>query len=129
MLQGADPASLVPRNQTNIATSLAPYIVLYDAEGNPFLSSATLDGKIPVPPKGVFASAKQYGEDIVTWQPRPDVRTAIVVRPYFGTRSGFVLAGRSMREVERREERLEFIVGGMWIAILFFSFLATLMFG
>jgi hypothetical protein len=52
----------------------------------------------------------------VTWQPAPNVRMATVVVPYSGSNvSGFVVAGRSLREVEVREASLTKMVGLAWI--------------
>ena len=39
------------------------------------------------------------GEDRLTWQPEPGVRSATVVVHYQGAQAGFVMAGRSLREV------------------------------
>lgn len=35
-----------------------------------------------------------------------------------GKEQGFLLAGRSLREVEKREEKLEFFVGAVWVLAL-----------
>lgn len=73
--------------------------------GGPIAGSGTLDGKLPTLPPGVFDFTRQNGQDGITWQPQPDVRSAIVVVHYNGLQSGFVLAGRSLREVEIREDK------------------------
>jgi hypothetical protein len=56
------------------------------------------------------------GENRVTWQPEPGVRIAAVVASYSGTQSGFVMAGRSLRETERRVDQLGELIGAAWLA-------------
>src|SRR5580704_15937593 len=51
---GASIASVIPQTEINIAQSLAPWIAVYDARGNPIASNATLDGALPRLPQGVF---------------------------------------------------------------------------
>ena len=97
---GAAADATVPRATVDIASSLAPFVIVYDAQDRVIASSATLDGATPRLPEGVLAAARQSGDDRVTWEPTPGVRIAAVVVPYHG---GAVLAGRSLREVERRE--------------------------
>jgi hypothetical protein len=99
--------------------SLAPFLIVFDASGHPISSSAVLDGGTPVPPTGVFNSTQTHREERVTWQPRPGVRIAAVVVPFGGNHPGFVLAGRSLSEVEASSQKLLLgaIVG--WLALLF----------
>ncbi len=116
---GHTPDSVVASSPIAIEKSLAPFVIVYDANGKPLASGGTLAGKIPIPPSGVFAMAVATSEDRVTWQPQPDVRLATIVTPYHSnTASGFVLAARSLREVEQREDQLARNVGIGWIATL-----------
>lgn len=95
---GGRPAAVVPANSVDIATSTAPYIVVVDSRLNVLASSASLSGKVVLPPPGVFDSVLSNGEDRVTWQPAPNVRSWIVVDAY---RGGFVIAGRSPSDGEQ----------------------------
>ena len=72
-------------------------------------------------PSGVFDYTRQNKEDRVSWQPETGVRIAAVVVAYGGAQPGFVLAGRSLREVEARESQIEQITGIAWLATLGFS--------
>jgi hypothetical protein len=95
----------------DIASSLAPYLVFYDASGKPLAGTGMLDGALPSLPSGVWNSVlSRGGEDRFTWQPRPGVRSAVVVDEIVGAATGtsarFVMAGRSLREVEDREDKL-----------------------
>jgi len=94
-----------PTESIDIAKSLAPFIIIYDDDGKAVASTGGLHGQPPSPPPGVFDYVRQNGEERVTWQPEPGVRIASVVVRATGTRAGFVLAGRSLREVEKREAR------------------------
>ena len=116
---------VVPTEQVDIAQSLAPYVIVFDATGNPIASSAQLNGQIPSIPSGIFDYVKQNGKDTFTWQPQSNVRSAVVVTQFQGSRSGFVLAGRSLREVERREDDIMHIVFLGWSALIFIPFAAT----
>ncbi len=97
---GLSPVEVVGRAPLfDAEKSLAPFIVVYDSNYTPLESSASVGNTPPKPPSGVFEYAKAHGEDRVTWQPNPDTRIALVVRP---TKNGFVASGRNMREVEGR---------------------------
>ena len=91
---GQQVQSIVPTEKVDIAKSLAPYIIVFDATGKPIASSAQLDGQTPTIPPGVFDYVRQHGEDRITWQPQPGVRSAVVVTQFQGPNSGFVVAGR-----------------------------------
>jgi hypothetical protein len=98
---GSAVASLAGPGTVDVATSLAPFLAVYNESGTAIASNGTLAGAAPVPPKGVLEAAHSSGRDVVTWQPGPGIRIAAVVVPWSG---GTVLAGRSLREVEARED-------------------------
>ena len=108
---GAAPGSVLPAPQVDISTSLAPFIVVYSDGGEVLASSALYHGAAPKLPSGVLTYTRQKGQDRVSWQPEPGVRMAAVVVAYGGAQPGFVLAGRSLREVEIREDQAEQIAG------------------
>lgn len=100
MTEGENASAVIPERRIDIASSLAPFVIVYDDSGRPIASSAYLDGSIPAPPRGVFEFVRSNHEERVTWQPRPGVCIASVMTR---TPRGFVVAGRNMREVEIRE--------------------------
>ena len=114
--------SVVPTQQVEISKSLAPFIVVYDSNGKPLASSGVLTGQMPDYPKGALDSAKATGENRVTWQPAAEVRIASVVVPYSG---GFVMAGRNIREVEKRESLTEMYASLTGLLALITTFLAV----
>ena len=117
-----DTAHQLSRNQSinipstiSLSDSLASFIILFDKQGNPISSSAQLNGAIPTLPSGVFVYLHTHAEDRFTWQPDTNVRIAAVVVPYH---NGYILAGRSLREVENRESQLLYQVFLGWIVTL-----------
>ena len=120
----ASTSSILPTGTVNIAESLAPFIVIYDNAGNPIAGNGILDNALPSLPAGVFDSVRILGgEDRFTWQPRPGIRSAVVVVKVNGGQGGFVMAGRSLREVEIREDHLTLQVGAVFLFSLIGSFL------
>ena len=116
---GKSPEEVVHSdNLVLIESSLAPFIAVYDDSGKPIISSGFLHGVQPTPPAGVFDTARARPDYRVTWQPEPSVRQAVVLKHYSGPRPGFVLASRSLREVENREEKLTLQVAGTWVVAL-----------
>jgi len=101
-----------------MAQSLAPFVIVFDAAGEPRVSSGQLHGKVPHPPAGVFEYVRQHQQERVTWQPERGVRMASVIVRYQGSQQGFVLAARSLREIENREDQVGYEAGIAWILIL-----------
>src|SRR5580704_15773867 len=112
VLNAGRPASgLVLGGVVNMGTSLAPFIIVTDQNRHVIASSGQLNGGTPLPPAGAFEQAAagkgKYTdnphENRITWQPAAGVRVAAVIVPYHG---GYVVAARSLREVESRESQL-----------------------
>ena len=120
---GAAPSTVVPMERIDIATSLAPYIVVYDKTGLPITGNGSLGNALPSLPAGVFEATQNYGEDRITWQPAPGIRSAIVITRINGGDGGFVMAGRSLRETEDNESALLLSVGAVLLFTLVGSFL------
>ncbi len=118
---GANIFSMIPSEKIDIAKSLAPFVMAFDDRAQVSASSAVLDGVTPNIPSGAFDVARLNGENRLTWQPEPTVRQAIVIVYYGGEHPGFIVAGRSLREVEKREGMLSLQVGLAWIVAMFGS--------
>jgi hypothetical protein len=112
--RGRQPADLVRGDTIDISRSIAPFLIIFNEEGIAMASNATLDGSVPKPPRGVFCSCGG-GENRVTWQPRRGVRIASVIVHHGGAEPGFVLAGRSLRESERRTARIGALLFVLWV--------------
>lgn len=127
LADGKRPETLVAGAKVDMKVSLAPFVMVFDEKGNTIYSTATLDGQSPVPPKGVFGYTKANLEDRITWQPKSLVRNAIVVRYFQGKVNGFVLVGRSLKEVEKREDNLMGVVALGWLTAMAATFVLKLL--
>jgi hypothetical protein len=116
--------------EIDITRSLAPYWAMYDDDGELMDSDTLPDTPLLYDlPRGMFEYARQHGEDRVTWEPLPGVRSAVVLVHAGGKLGGFILAGRSLREVEARVDQLSVLVGAGWITALVVSFIAAMVCG
>lgn len=110
LANGQNPQNYTPATKTNLAKSLAAYVLIYNNDGKLVASSVQINGNDPVIPSGVFADTKAKGETRFTWQTKEGIRSALIVKYYKGISSGFVAVGRSIREVENRENDLQNII-------------------
>ena len=108
---GEEPAAIAGTRQVDLASSLTPFVMVFDESHRPIAASGVLNGTVPLPPAGVFDRAAK-SEYAVTWQPRRGVRIALVMTH---CRNGFVAAGRNMREVENREALMLRLAGLGWL--------------
>lgn len=132
--KGGTPADLVPHGAplVDIRTSLATWTTVYDSSGIPLESSAILDGAPPLMPEGLldtntWTAGKTWDtprgrETRVTWQPRPDVRQAVVLIQFD---KGYVAVGRSMRTTEERIINLTWEATVAWSMTALASFAAV----
>lgn len=97
--------------KVDLALSLSPFVIVLDDKLNIKSSNAYLEGKQPLPPKGVFDYAKTNLDDRVTWQPKKGVRLALVVKYFEGKQKGYIAVGRSLAEVEKRSDDLLKLTG------------------
>ena len=112
---GAPALTLVGSTKVDVAVSLAPFIVIFDPVGQVLATDGQLDSHDPVPPRGVLDAARQDPPNAVTWEPRAGVRIASVTVPWH---SGTVLAGRSLREVERQEDNILLVAAAAWVVMI-----------
>jgi len=118
---------LSSKGRMDIFKTLSPFMIIFDQDGKPLASNIELNGKIPVPPIGVFDNAKLKGENRLTWQLEAGVRIAAVIVPFNSNgQSGFILAGRSLRESENIIDHINFLAFYGWLATMICSFLTVL---
>ena len=121
---GANPAAVLPSAHVDIAGSPASWVMVYGPDRKQLAGSARLDGKVVEYPTSVLDNAPAGGRrDEVTWQPRPGVRAATVV---VGFKGGWVVAGRSLRLVEDREDPVGRLAIAGWLAALVATAVAVL---
>lgn len=129
LADGADPSALLAGEEhVDISKSLATFTVIFDDKGDAITSTGNLHGKnIPSPPSGVLDYAREHGQNRITWQPEQKIRQAIVVTYFDGGegRSGYVLAGRSLREIELREKNMVFQIFMWWGIALIVTIIAS----
>ena len=124
LTKGKSPKELKNIDIFDISESLAPFVIVFDDQYKPTVSTASLGTRTPKLPNGVFAYTKQHIEVRVTWQPRDDTRIAAVVR-YYSTegKDGYVLVGRNIKEVEKRENLIMMLSLTTWLISITASFL------
>ncbi|GMA51831.1 hypothetical protein GCM10025857_31880 [Alicyclobacillus contaminans] len=115
---GQDAKTVVPQASVDVASSLSPFVIVYDNQGHVVESNVRLNGQTPELPSGVLQYTLAHGKDTITWQPQPNVRIAAVVQRYDGHGGGFVLSGRMLRVVEAQETAWLNIAACTWVALL-----------
>ncbi|HXB43523.1 MAG TPA: hypothetical protein VNV85_05675 [Puia sp.] len=116
--EGETIEHIFPRDSFDISKSLSSFAVVYDSSSKPLRSSGFLNGTPPQLPPGVFDFVKSHGEDMVTWQPHRGVRMAMVLCFVQSPNVRFVAVGRSLREIEIRENNLVSMVLGGWLVCI-----------
>lgn len=113
---GTPVDSVIPVQRIDATASLATFVTVYDSTGHVTSTTGKLGNNDPVLPSGVLEYTAKHTEDRFTWQPQANVTIAAVVRHYKTKSgvSGFVLAGRNLREVEQRENSLLIFVSITW---------------
>lgn len=122
---GAPADQLIPSaGGTDIKTSLSAFAMIFDQDGKVLGSSAKLNNADPIPPKGVFDTAKKQGRSLITWEPEKGTRIATVIQSAkSGDKTVFVLAGKNMREVEKRIAALTYASITAWAVSLLLAIL------
>lgn len=101
---GQSPKLFLGSAPVEVSKNVAVWAIVYDDAGATIASLATLDGASIAIPAEVLDWTRAHGQDRLTWQPRAGVRAAIVVTRYQTAKgAGFVVVGRSLREIEYRE--------------------------
>lgn len=121
MAQGAPASAIIGQsNPVEVSKSLSLFVMIFDKDGKLAAANAKLGGSDLTLPSGIIDRAKQQGQLRFTWQPQKGVRLAAVMLKA-DNNSGYVLAGRSLREVESRIDKLTTMLAIAWIAMLALS--------
>jgi hypothetical protein len=116
---GSEPSDVVARQKTNLSQDDWLFTIVTDSSRHVLASSAILNGKTPLPPKGVFDYTQKHGSDTITWQPAKNVRLATYASTYkTDTGSGFVISGQSLKQTEDRLNKITFIAFAAWVIIV-----------
>ena len=117
--QRADLA--VSTDKVDISKSLSPFVMVFDTNKNLLSTSGVMGSSEPTYPKGVLDFVTQKGEDRVTWQPQTGLRYATVA---IKIKSGYIVAGRSLREIEKLIDEIGKLVLEACLASALFSAIA-----
>jgi len=113
--QGKPVTAIMPADTVDMEQSLATFVQVYSSNNGLVASSGVIGNQAPSVPAGVLEKARQEGEYAVTWKPTALARNASVI-VYTGGRQGqFILAGRSLQEVEKRISALVTMVFMCWL--------------
>lgn len=134
---GVPPQAIVQGGATPLELMQTPFILIYDGSGKIIGGNTSLNGQAPVLPAGVLGAGKGIGpagENRITWQPKNDLREALVVAPYTQASStGYVVVGRSLRETENEEHALTLRAVFGWVgtmaAVVIFSLIGAWLLG
>lgn len=110
-------------DSVDLNKSLSTFYSFYDINGMPILSSGYLNGEMLRIPKNVFNGMKTGDQKELTTQPAKDVRLAMVILSTSNKPFAFIAAGRSFKEIEKRELNLVRMIFIVW---LFMEFLLLL---
>ena len=122
---GEPLASVAPARTLDVGASLAPFTIVYDAQGTVLAATGQLHGQTPSLPSGALDNVRQHGEDRLSWQPEPGARYAAVVERVTGPQPGFVLVARSLRETEQRIGVVQLLALVAWLVLLAASLVAV----
>lgn len=112
---GKSPQDITGSTQVDLNKSLSTFEIIFDDSGKVVASQAVLDGRVPTTPKGVFDYTRSWGTDKISWQPKPGIRIAAVLERFEGSKPGFILVGRSLKETDSRILDLGSKVAVGWI--------------
>lgn len=107
----ANQATL-PLGKLDIATSLQPFVDIYNQNYRPLAGTGYLHGTLPTIDKGILRSATTGHDHAVTWEPKSGTRIAAVV-----VKSGnyYVLGGQSLRLTESRADLMLKLTALGWL--------------
>ncbi len=104
--------------RVDLSKSLAPFVVVFGADGTPIAGNGYDHGTLASPPAGVIADARAHGEDQVSWQTASGLRFATV-----SLKAGdqVVMAAQSLAPSETRTGQLGrlILLGGAASLVVF----------
>jgi len=122
---GVQPPQLNLGNTIDPTKSVAPFGIVYDAKGVLATGSVKEPNAMSLP-DGVIASVDKSSntESRFTWQPASGARFAVVIKraQRDGAEPYYVLAGRNMVEVEKRESHVLLMTTFAWLVAMAGSF-------
>lgn len=125
---GSDTKDIVPTLKTNLRNDTSVFMIITDSTQHILASSAVLDGKTPLPPKGAFDFTASHGSDHFTWEPAGGVRIATKITAYGQSpNDGYIITGQSLKPFEDRIDTFGWIALAAWLASIAWSYLLILL--
>ena len=120
MFRNDVPSAPLPSAEVvDVERSIAPFVILYDSNGQPTDGTGKLNDTFPGLPQKITEHARTHSEYRLDWKPQANTRLAIVVRYYQNDqRAGFVLAGKNLRETNNQLSRLYILSAATWAITL-----------
>lgn len=118
LANGATAQDVMPNIKTNFRDDSTVFAIVTDRSLNIQSSSASLDGKTPLPPNGVFDFTKEHGTDHFTWEPANNVRLATRILPYDSSGGGYIITGQSLKQAEDRIDIYGALALAAWAAVI-----------
>jgi hypothetical protein len=116
---GSRPEKVIVGQKANLRSDYHIFSIVTDTNRRILASSAQLDGKTPLPPKGVFDYTAKHGSEQITWEPAKDVRLAIYTTTYkFADGSGYIISGQPLKITEDRIGKITLIAITAWVIII-----------
>ena len=117
LAKGATPQDAVPVVKTNLRADDTVFAIITNKDQDVLASSASLDGKTPLPPTGVFDFTADHGADNFTWQPANNVRLATRILSYSTDGGDYIIAGQSLKQAESRISVYGRLALAAWLAM------------
>lgn len=116
--QGASAEAFGGNSPVDPRKSLGLFLMAFGEDKAVLANTMQLEGDAPVPPQDILNAAKNDGQQRFSWQPRGDVRVAAVLQHYGGAKPGYLLVGRSLAEVDKRQQQLAFMALGAFAVLV-----------
>ena len=120
LVNGMTPQGIVG-STVPIEKSLSAFTIVYYHDGTVAATSATLNNEPPKLPIGVLKATSEKKPHTITWEPKQGVRIATAVT---ATPNYYVVVGRNIAEVEKREQTSLLIVLAGWMITIVILYLA-----
>lgn len=127
---GSSPNDVIETRKIDISSNYNPFVIITDDSKHVLASTATLNGKTPLPPQGVFAYTDTHGTDSFTWEPADNVRLATRVTSYstkLNADAGFIITGQNLKPFEERVNVFGELALAAWLAALAWNVLVLVL--
>lgn len=126
--RGVGAASIVGVRQMDLDRTLSPFVIILNGTGGIVASSATFSGSALAPTPEILLQAQENGEHRVTWEPKEDLRFALVIRHLSITYPNYVVIGQSLKPTEAHVAQVKTMVFGAWLGTMLVTLLTVWLF-